>query len=155
MKIDIFCEGDITLPYYDLTRKYLKIIIKKTCKYLDLKNEYISLILTDNNYIQELNNNYRKKNYPTDVISFPYKEDQDIKFPGEKKLKEPLGDIYLSLEKALTQSEEYDVTFNNEVKRLIVHGILHLIGYDHELSEYEDKKMRQKEEEILKLVSSQ
>ncbi len=150
MKIDIFCEGDIVLPFKGITKKKIKKDLTNISKYLDLNDEeYITLILTDNNYIHDINSRFRKKDRPTDVISFVYNEDNEMPFPDESDEKQPLGDIYLSLEKAYTQSREYKVTFHDEIRRLIVHGVLHLIGYDHELSDNEAKRMRKKEEEVL------
>ncbi len=153
MKIDIFCEGDIVLPFKEITQKKIKKDLTNICKYLELDDEYITLILTDNNFIHDINNRFRKKDCPTDVISFVYSEDNETPFPDESDEKEPLGDIYLSLEKAYTQSREYKVIFHDEIRRLIVHGVLHLIGYDHELSNNEVKRMRKKEEEVLSAIS--
>ncbi len=111
----------------------------------------MNYIVTDNTYIQEINNQYRNKNYPTDVISFTEEDD----FPGmEDSGCKFLGDVYLSLEKALEQSTEYKVTFPDEVKRLVVHSILHLIGYDHEISKFEEKRMFQMEDKILSLMKN-
>lgn len=149
MDIEIFSEGDISLPYKGISRKRLGLYIKKVCKYLRLIDISITLIVTDNDYICKLNKRYRKKDYPTDIISFAYRESS---FPNKHLKKEMLGDIYLSLEKALKQSEEYGVGFEDEVKHLLVHGVLHLIGYDHEISKEHEERMLEKEEEILRAI---
>ncbi len=151
MEIEIFREGKISLPFEDITLKSLKLYLKKICKHLCLKDVTITLIVTDNDYIRKLNCKYREKDYPTDVISFSYRE---TPFPNEYIKNEPLGDIYLSLEKAFMQSKEYKVSLQDEVNRLLVHGVLHLLGYDHELSKEEEKRMREKEEEILQAILS-
>lgn len=120
----------------------------------------ISIIFVDNNEIRELNNEFRGIDKATDVLSFPMLEYPPHKvynevylnyafeesyFEGEELI---LGDMALSLEKALEQSEEYNHSFNREVAYLTVHSILHLLGYDH--IEEEDKiRMRLREEEIL------
>lgn len=120
----------------------------------------ISLIFIDNHQIREINREQRGIDKITDVLSFPmlhypknkvYKENYvDYAF-GTEYLDEGklvLGDIVLSLEKAKEQSEDYGHSFLREVCYLIIHSILHLLGYDH--MEEEDKlKMRKREEEIL------
>lgn len=120
----------------------------------------ISLVFIDNAKIRELNKKSRKVDKETDVLSFPmldyengkvYKDTYlDYNFPrhyfDDDKL--VLGDIVISLEKALEQSKEYDHSFLREACYLIVHSLLHLLGYDH--MEPEDKiMMREAEEEIL------
>lgn len=105
----------------------------------------ISIILTDNETIHEINREYRGKDKPTDVISFAYRDEP---FPSPEDIAEELGDIYISLEKAEEQAPEFEVTFRDELKRLLVHGILHLLGYDHERSPEDEKKMQALEEKI-------
>ena len=75
---------------------------------------------------------------PTDIIAFSYRENP---FPKIDSKSEPLGDIYISLEKASENARIYEIAFENEVKRLIIHGVLHLTGYDHDNSN-EEKKMK-------------
>lgn len=106
----------------------------------------VSLSLVDNEEIQLLNHQYRGKDYATDVLSFPLVEDD---FPsGEEKL---LGDIVISVEKALEQAEEYGHSFQREMAFLVVHSMFHLMGYDHE-DELSRAEMRSKEEAVLKLI---
>ncbi|MBM7614645.1 rRNA maturation RNase YbeY [Alkaliphilus hydrothermalis] len=106
----------------------------------------VSLSLVNNEEIQDLNKNYRGKDYATDVLSFPMVDDD---FPiGEEKL---LGDIVISVEKALEQAEEYGHSFEREMSFLTVHSMFHLMGYDHEDEESEGK-MRGKEEAVLKQI---
>ncbi len=80
------------------------------------------------------------------MISFAYRENP---FPSGGSGPEELGDVYLSLEQAALQSREFGVSLREETARLLVHGILHLVGYDHETSPREETRMRKKEEEIL------
>jgi len=115
-------------------------------------NVEVSIVLVDNNYIQELNRTYRSKDTPTDVLSFAMRESnspefEDVCFCEE----EPLGDIVVSLERAEDQAREYGHSFEREVGYLVVHGMLHLLGFDHG-NEEETKVMRQKEEEVLKAI---
>lgn len=120
----------------------------------------ISMLFVDNEEIREINNDTRGIDRVTDVLSFPMLDYEDKKvFKKMYKDKEfnetfmdgeelVLGDIVLSLERALEQSEEYNHSFTREACYLVVHSVLHLLGYDH--MEDEDKKvMRKREEEIL------
>lgn len=120
----------------------------------------ISLLFVDNDEIKEINNETRNIDKETDVLSFPM-----LDYPKDKVYKEAykgytfdetfmdgeelvLGDIVLSLEKALEQSKEYNHSFQREVSYLVVHSVLHLLGYDH-MEEEEKARMRSREEEIL------
>lgn len=146
MKADFFTEGTISLPYNGVSKGKLAVYLKKIFKSLKLENISISIIICDNDYIKKINKKYRKKNKSTDVIAFSYRENP---FPAVKLDSEPLGDIYISLEKADENAMVYEVSLIDEIKRLLVHGVLHLIGFDHEKSGKDEKIMRKKEEEIL------
>lgn len=106
----------------------------------------ISLAFVDNAYIHELNKTYRDKDKPTDVLSFPM---DDISSEEPYIL---LGDIIISLEKAKEQAEEYGHSFEREMAFLTVHGVLHLLGYDHE-GEEERKWMEKEQRKVLELLS--
>lgn len=149
VKIAIFLEGGISLPYRDVRKREIKHFIKRICDILSLHDVSIALIVTDNECIRDINRRYRNQDYPTDIITFAYRENP---FPRHDSEVEQLGDIYLSLEKAFENSQEYGVDFISELKLLLVHGVLHLIGYDHELSERDEKKMRKREQEILEML---
>lgn len=120
----------------------------------------ISLLFVDNEEIKEINNDTRGINRETDVLSFPMLEYEDknvfkeiykdykfspADFDGEELV---LGDIVISLEKALEQSEEFNHSYEREASYLVVHSVLHLLGYDH-MEEDEKNVMRNREEEIL------
>lgn len=124
------------------------------------KDYQISLLFVDNDEIKEINEETRGINKATDVLSFPmldyengkvYKdmyigyEFDETYMDGNELV---LGDMVLSLEKALEQSIEYNHSYEREVSYLVVHSILHLLGYDH-MEEEEKKIMRKREEEIL------
>lgn len=109
-----------------------------------LEDSTVNIILVDNAKIREINREYRGVDRETDVISFAL-NDFEVAFPWER---EELGDIYISVEKALEQSREYGHSFDRELVYLAVHGLLHLLGYDH-LEEAEKKEMRQEEEKIM------
>jgi len=93
---------------------------------------------------QELNKKYRQKDKPTDVLSFPLNE-HGLKKYGIL----PLGDIFICLEIAQRQANEMSIPADQELIRLVVHGLLHLLGYDHELSSDDEKKMIDLQEEIV------
>ncbi len=131
-------------------------VIKSAAKLAKLsQNSEVSILVVDNNYIQELNFIYRSKNQPTDVLSFAMQElmedepDFDFDIEGDTNL---LGDIVISIEQALAQSREYNHSLEREIGYLVAHGMLHLLGYDHETLE-EQKLMRDLEEKIMQSVS--
>jgi probable rRNA maturation factor len=102
--------------------------------------------------IRLLNRRYRGIDRPTDVLSFP-------QFEGLKEIKEqqkkapsagiPLGDIVICPSVAMKNAARYSTTLKEEIRRLLVHGFLHLLGYDHERGPNEARKMRRKEAELL------
>lgn len=145
-EIELFTEGDVILPFDDINGDWILDRAEEIVKNLRLSAVTLTLVMTDNDYIRTINNNFRKKDKPTDVISFAYRENP---FPGLPDELENLGDIYISLEKAKEQSVEYGVTLKEEVKRLLIHGILHLLGYDHEKGRKQAEEMRSKEDEIF------
>ncbi|AAC07338.1 rRNA maturation RNase YbeY [Aquifex aeolicus] len=112
---------------------------------LGLNNVELSVYITDDQEIRELNKTYRKKDKPTDVLSFPMGEE----FGGYKIL----GDVVISQDTAERQARELGHSLEEEVKRLIVHGIVHLLGYDHEKGGEEEKKFRELENYVLSKLS--
>lgn len=114
----------------------------------------IGITLVDNEEIREINREYRSKDVPTDVLSFPMvemEEGQILSGEGDLDLDEGLlllGDIVLSLERAEEQAAEYGHSFEREAAFLTAHGMLHLLGFDHETQEQE-KVMFQIQEEVL------
>lgn len=104
----------------------------------DLTSKDIELILTFNNQIQELNNEHRNIDKATDVLSFPLEFD----IPNM-----PLGSIVISYDFVKLKAKEYKHSFEDELKLLFIHGLLHLLGFDHETDNGEH---RQKEEELIK-----
>lgn len=106
----------------------------------EAKGKELSVAFVSDKRIKELNKIFRNKNYPTDVLSFPYEPDQYDYLETEKFL----GDIVISLETAQRQASENSLTIEIEIKQLILHGILHLCGYDHETDEGEMNEMELK-----------
>lgn len=113
----------------------------------------ISVTFTDNAGIRELNNRFRQIDRETDVLSFPlfdYEGESDE--PVLDEIRNNLGDIVISLEKARAQAEEYGHSYEREVAFLCVHSMLHLLGYDHETSEQDETDMRRRQSEIMTLL---
>ncbi len=108
----------------------------------------VSVTFTDNEGIREYNREYREIDKATDVLSFPM---YDFRNGDEPEEGEPvcLGDIVLSLERAAEQAEEFGHSFNREAAFLTVHSVLHLLGYDHLLSEEDDIDMRKRQKDIM------
>ena len=106
----------------------------------------VSVALVDNERIRKLNREYRDKDQPTDVLSFPMDE-EDVNEEGVPTLL--LGDVVISVPTAARQAMEYGWTLETEVARLVVHGTLHLLGYDHEVDEAEAERMRLREDKVL------
>lgn len=113
------------------------------------KNTEVSILIVDNSYIQELNFIYRSQNKPTDVLSFSMNETNDNE-PNYDEVGEVnlLGDIIISLEQAQVQSKEYGHSLERELGFLVAHGMLHLLGYDHETEE-ERMVMHSLEEKVM------
>ena len=123
-----------------------KITLLKTLNYLEVKNSSISVLFTDDTEMRELNKKYRGKDKSTDVLSFSMREGET--FPSNEK--ENLGDIVISLDYAGRQAKEFEVSLEDEIRRLLVHGCLHLLGYEHEgVDEEVAKKMFDLQEKIL------
>ncbi len=133
----------------DITKKFIKDITQKILKELNLDNVEVSVSLVDDKTIQQLNRDWRGKDRPTDVLSFPIED--EISLPGYKY--RVLGDIVISLPYAKKQAEEIGLTPKQEILRLLTHGILHLLGYDHETSEEEAKKMFSLQDKIFNNLS--
>lgn len=110
----------------------------------------VSVSFVDNEEIHALNLEYRGKDKPTDVLSFPmWEEDDDVGDFDPKNGAAMLGDIVISAEKAVAQAAEYGHSPEREFAFLAVHSTLHLLGYDHELSEKDEAYMKQRQENVL------
>lgn len=112
----------------------------------------IHLALTDDARIQVLNKEYRNKDKATDVLSFPQFHPKEISGRSRRRVDAPgpyLGDLVISTETTLKQAKEFGVTKREELARLVVHGVLHLCGYDHEKVPAADaQRMRRRERYI-------
>lgn len=143
--VNFFTEGDVSLPP-EISERMILSIVTGSLEMMGTGAVSVSVIITSDAVIQGINRDYRKKDRPTDVISFAYRDDPFPEIDGEI---EELGDIYVSLDRAKEQAKEYEVTLHDEMKRLLIHGVLHLLGYDHEKSAEEEERMHEKEEELF------
>ena len=122
----------------------IKELIEFAIKYEKLGNVEFNIIIVDNEYIHNLNLEHRGIDRPTDVITFALEDYKDITYNDYRML----GDIYISIDKAKSQAEEYGHSFLRELSFLAIHGFLHLLGYDH-MERDEEKIMFERQELIL------
>lgn len=115
-------------------------------KWQDLKGT-INLVLMNDEEIQKLNNAYRQKNKPTDVLSFPYLNSEEIKNNQDKLV--ILGEIFISKERAIDDAKALKLSLKDELNKLLVHGVLHVLGYDH-IDDNDFLEMQKNEDFILK-----
>ena len=139
-EIEVFNESSKQIEYLDEIKK----LTDFETKYLNLNNVIFNVIFVDNNKIKEINKEYRDIDRETDVISFALEDDKS--FPKEEY--RVLGDIYISIDKAISQSKEYGHSLKRELCFLTTHGLLHLLGYDH-MTKEDEKEMFDLQEEIL------
>jgi len=120
----------------DFKYNYLKKVIKRTLKHERIKNACFSIIFVDSKEIQKINKEYRNIDKITDVISFAFEDNKDLVYNNIRVL----GDIYICIPRMIEQAESYGHSIKRELSFLTVHGLLHLLGYDH---------MKKDDEEIM------
>ena len=140
-KIELFNQTEEEINELDTVLKVLDSAMKKE----NLDKCVFNLIIVDNSYIHELNKNYRGIDRETDVITFALEDEDSLVLPTDERV---LGDIYISIDKARSQAEEYGHSLLRELSFLAVHGFYHLLGYDH-MTEEDEKVMFKRQEEIL------
>ena len=140
-QLEIFNQTEEEVRELETVKDVLNYAIKKE----RLENVIFNVILVDNNYIHELNKNYRNIDRETDVITFALEDEKDMVAPDGERV---LGDIYISIDKARSQAEEYGHSLLRELSFLAIHGFYHLLGYDH-MTEEEEKVVLAKQEEVL------
>lgn len=141
MEIEIFNETDENL---EKELEELKTLLINVSKDEGLDNILFNVIIIDNDRIRKINKEYRNIDRETDVISFALEDDKTFNLEEIRVL----GDIYISIEKARSQAEEYGHSFKRELSFLAIHGFLHLLGYDH-MEKEEEEIMFKKQEEVL------
>ena len=132
----------------------LRMLVRRCCNAVLKLEEFegpaeISVTFVNNLQIQELNKQYRDKDVPTDVLSFPMGEGGSYNVDPTTGA-QILGDIVISMEKAVEQAERYGQSMQREVGYLTAHSMLHLLGYDHEEGGFGRIKMREKEEIVMR-----
>ena len=140
-------QKEITVP------RGIRMLIRRCCNAVLQAEKFgsdaeVSVSFVDNERIHELNAQYRNVDRETDVLSFPMGEngEYDTNMDTGAKI---LGDIVISVPKAMEQAKAYNHSLQREIGFLTVHSMLHLIGYDHENGGIEQVHMREKEEEVL------
>lgn len=142
-------ENDYDSSYDDYEEIYRE-LMTKTFSRLNIQREYeVDVNLVDNKTIHEINKNYRQVDCPTDVISFAFLDqvEGEVKIQGDVPML--LGEIVISVDKAQAQAQEYGHSLKREMSFLFVHGLLHLLGYDH-MQKEDEEIMFALQEEILK-----
>ena len=140
MKIEIFNETNENL---DKELKIVHEVLIHGLKKLKIEEAIFNVIIVNNDYIHKLNKEYRNIDRETDVITFALEDDKT--FNPDIRI---LGDVYISIDKAKSQSEEYGHSLLRELCFLAVHGMLHLLGYDH-MEKKDEEVMFKLQEEIL------
>ena len=124
----------------DLNLTYVEHWIKSSLFALGHKQSDLTFIFCSDSYLKKINKDYLNHDYFTDVITFDYSNKEVIK-----------GDIYISVERVEDNATTYDVTFNEEIFRVIIHGVLHLCGFN-DKSKDDQIKMRNKEDFFISLI---
>lgn len=140
MEIELFNE---TKEDLDEELKIVHEVLIHGLKKLKIEEAIFNVIIVNNEYIHKLNKDYRNIDRETDVITFALEDDKT--FNPEERI---LGDVYISIDKAKSQSTEYGHSLRRELCFLAVHGMLHLLGYDH-MKKEEEEIMFKLQEEIL------
>jgi probable rRNA maturation factor len=116
----------------------------------------LAVNLCGNGRIRKLNKNYRQKDKSTDVLSFPVHESlRENAFVGFSYDVLNLGDIFICREVATRQAKEFGISYQSEIVHLLIHGLLHLCGYDHEISNTEEKIMFSLEDKLMKAINKE
>lgn len=128
----------------DFKYDYLPKVIDKCLEMENVKKAVFTIIFIDDEYMHELNKTYRGIDRSTDVLSFAYEDNESVEM--EYRM---LGEIFVSIPKMREQAKAYGHSETRELSFLVVHGILHLLGYDHTLGEKEEKEMFRRQELVL------
>ncbi len=129
-------------PKCRMSKKETEDIVEKVLRWEGV-NSPVDVIFVDDEFMQKMNRKFTSRKKTTDVLSFGMREGENmgIDYPG-------LGDIYVSLDQAKRQAAEYGICLKEETSRLVIHGLLHLLGYDHK-DKRQAKIMKKKEEAYL------
>lgn len=128
-------------------------LVECVLQYHNCSDVSCSVMFCNNEYMTQLNETYRKQNVPTDVLSFCQQEGELLPAEFDDAETQNLGDIVVSLEYVRENAQSFHVPEEQEIRRVIIHGVLHLLGYDHETND-SDEKMLQLQEKLVKLGES-
>ena len=129
---------------------FLKKICQEVLRGEKKENKDLSVALVGQGRMRKINKRYRGKNRITDVLAFPESRVLLEKFKvGPVQKTQQLGEIIICFREVKKNAKKYNTTFEKELARVLIHGLLHLLGYDHEKSETESEKMRRKEESYI------
>ncbi|MFW3962874.1 rRNA maturation RNase YbeY [Acinetobacter radioresistens] len=147
MKLNLSLQQTFIAPELVLKRAYLKKVIETTLRHLDVKQDCeIGIACVDLDQSQQLNLEYRRKDKPTNVLSFPSEIPEEI-LP--MLAARPLGDLVICIPVVLQEAAEQHKVPVEHFTHMLVHGTLHLLGYDHEISDEDAEEMEALEIEIL------
>lgn len=136
----LFNSEDIEFP--EINPKRIKLWLKQVAGSFDMKIGQLSYIFTSDKYILQVNRTYLQHDYFTDVITFDYSTEHEIS-----------GDIFISLDTVLSNSKIFNTVYQDELERVMVHGVLHLLGFK-DKTESEQKEMRKQEDKALKMLKT-
>jgi probable rRNA maturation factor len=130
-----------------LKHRKISLLMKKALKDLGCNEGELSILITGDERIQELNSWYLKRDKPTNVLAFPMTENNSPE--PESGM---LGDIVVSIDTAGREAADMGISLHDRVFQLLIHGLLHLVGYDHEVSKAEEIKMQDEERRLFSLL---
>lgn len=136
---EILNESKIDVEY-----DYLRKIIDKALEMEKVSSSMFSIVFIDDEKMHEMNKLYRGIDRSTDVLSFAFEDNEKIEYNVRQ-----LGEIFVSIPKMKEQAKEYGHSEKRELAFLVIHGLLHLLGYDHTLGELEEKEMFERQELVL------
>lgn len=144
--LELYLEQNYQDPHLTLDQEYLHKVAITTLAPFEPQHYELSVVCVSEDESRHFNATYRHKDKPTNVLSFPSELPDDIL---DKLAVKPLGDLIICIPVVLKEAHEQNKTALNHFSHLLVHGILHLLGYDHELGEQEAEEMENLEIEIL------
>lgn len=148
IKIKVFFQGTKKTTEVKKLLALAPLLLDELTEYIPPSVSELSLTFCSDDYIQGINAAFRKKNAPTDVLSFPLLTETDTICPS-------LGDLIISLPTAKRQAKDYKVSYLYELKKLLIHGVLHLVGFDHEkVTQKERMRMKRMEKKLISLFSN-
>jgi len=144
-------------PTKKIKTNWIKQVVKETLKHEDISDGEVSVVLGDDELLKRLNKEYRGVDSSTDVLAFPWGQSLNYKLNTQfiiQALTPMLGEIIISVDAVYRQAKEYKHSFEEELNLLLVHGVLHLLGYDHTHKYLPQEPMAIRTEEILEVINS-